>query len=163
MVVFYKHIDRGYPGNLSRTHMGGFVVESRVAGTQPLFLGQAVSVNADNVVVPFTPSLKIHGFIVRQFPKQGNLSLLGAGDPSYEGEILSVMLRGYMTLNMASGAAVTPGAQVYAATYTPGTPPTYTIQGSGGAGAVPGANFTGRSSGGITEISMGMYNAATVL
>lgn len=156
--AYYKEIDRGYPGTLSRTSLGGDRVETRVAGENPLYFGMAVSLDAAGNVVPFDLDNKIHGFLVRPFPKQGNATLFAQVEGSYEGELVSVMLRGYMSVNMEAGTVV-PGDPVFATDYVEGTPPTATVSGTG-TDAVPGAVFMSPATGGMTEISLGIVSPA---
>ncbi|GHV49895.1 hypothetical protein FACS1894216_01100 [Synergistales bacterium] len=119
--TYYKGIDTGYPGALSRVHEGGYTIESKkvAEGTAAaLFNGSPAALNADGNIVPAeTAALagKVIGFVVRPYPSQGVGSVTGEDEPWQVNSVASVMRRGYMTALVEAGTAAARG-QVYVIT-----------------------------------------------
>ena len=163
--TYLKSLDRGYPGSISRTHQGGYTIESKItdAGastSSELFFGSPVVWGTGlkiGKVVPveavFTAAT-FAGFVVRPFPTQGQTTVFGVADPIIDGTIVPVMRRGYMTVKNVVGVPAAGGA-VYITTSNPtALIPLGSIQASATNGtAVVGAYFTGTAdANGVVEI-----------
>ncbi|MDR1979767.1 MAG: hypothetical protein LBQ42_13610 [Synergistaceae bacterium] len=156
--TYFKNLDRGYPGALSRVHEGGNTLESKVVAegtTVELYVGSPVALNTEGeIVAAETAALaaKILGFVVRPYPTQGIGSIDGEDEPLQVGTVATVMRRGYMTVEVAAGTPAARGA-VYVITSGTGVPLGSISAASANATQIAGAYFTGDASvDGIAEI-----------
>lgn len=163
MSAYLKNIDRGYPGAISRVNEGCHTVKAEVAGAGSQFnYGQPVLLDPAKGTINLYDAAKgskvFVGFVVRPFPKQGNMTIADIADKSYEGEVHSVMMRGFMTVLVKGTAAVKRGQQVKVATADGADSKKGDIVGASGGTSeeLTGAFFNGdAASGEVVEI---MFN-----
>ena len=155
--AYYKNLDRGYPGALSRVHEGGHTLESKIVGegtSAELYNGSPAALDANGDIVPVesaTIAGKLFGFVVRPYPSQGVGSLTGEDESLQPSTAATVMRRGYMTVAVASGTPAARGA-VYVVTSGSAAPLGSISAASANATVIPGAFFTGDAADGIAEI-----------
>jgi hypothetical protein len=166
---YFKSMERGFPGGLSRVHEGGYTLESKVVDApqddaNELFIGNGVVYTATGNVAAveddFAPA-QFAGLVVRPYPSQGIGSITGEDEPIEPSSIVTVMRRGYMTVRVASGTPAARG-QVYVRTASPTVdiPLGSVVADTTNSTAVSGAFFTGAASTqGVAEIE---YNIAPV-
>jgi hypothetical protein len=155
--TYYKSLDRGYPGALSRVHEGGNTLESKIVGegtSAELYNGSPAALNTAGEIVPIESAAiagKMFGFVVRPYPSQGIGSITGEDEPLESATVATVMRRGYMTVAVTAGTPAARG-QVYVVTTAGGAPLGSVSAASASATAIAGAFFTGDAADGIAEI-----------